>query len=303
MFWEMLPLILNPSLQQPLDEEIPMPFHPTCFEIFTRASRLRSHHINIHGLAGWRRLESSYHAEKDFPRYSAVKYCMDQWWIHEPGSEWLAANPVHVPLLPTLLNSATDRYRTYLEEARLSFNDPFKKLPLEITYAILDLLSPTDIASLRLAWCATHLPISHWRQLLLEEMPWLGEIWDDVPPSTWATFSVSALAAKQEEYEDMEALLKERHAIIKKEMPEILDLWSRDHVYTVERIYTRKFDWSEIGRPKTPFPRPTNWCRLYYLIRTRWDDLKGLQNRQRIWTDMQEILNRIARYREEGSIV
>jgi len=281
-----------------------MPFHPTCFEIFTRASRLLSHHIDIHGLAGWRRLESSYRAERDFPRHNAVKQCAYEWWYHEPGYEWLAANPVLVPLLPSLLCSAAHEEHTPLEEAYLSSNDPFKKLPLEMKDAILDLLPPTDIASLRLASCSTHLPISHWRELLWKEMPWLWEIWDDVAPSTWATISVPALAAKQEEYENMEALLKERHAIIKEEMPEILDLWSHRHGTTVDKSYASVAGWSEIGDPITPqLVWHTNWCLLYYLIRTRWADLKGLQNRQRIWEDIQEILSRIERYREEGSIV
>lgn len=32
---------------------VPIPFHPTCFEIFTRASRLRTSSIDLVGLTGW----------------------------------------------------------------------------------------------------------------------------------------------------------------------------------------------------------------------------------------------------------
>lgn len=107
-----------------------MPFHPTCFEIFTRVSRLRNNRIDIHGLTEWRRLESNYEVDRDFPRHEAVKWLdWDEWWCHKPGDEWLAANPVLVPWLPSLLRSAVHGDGKPLEEAHTSLNDPLKRLP------------------------------------------------------------------------------------------------------------------------------------------------------------------------------
>lgn len=47
-------------------------------------------------------------------------------------------------------------------------------------------------------------------------------------------------------------------------------------------------------------PEGTDWCRLYYVIKTQWQRFKGLRNRERIWTDIEEIFRRIAVYRNEG---
>ena len=289
----------------------PMPFHPTCFEIFTRASRLRNHGLaDINGLAGWRRLESDDHSDDEFPCHPAARRAMDQWWFHVPGDEWLAANPVLVPLLPSLLRGVvhTPNLRCPAD-VYSSSRDPFTKIPREISDAILDILHPTDRASLRLASCATHLPISYWRQALEEEMSWLWEIRDTAEPSSfWATTPVSTLVAQQVRKEAAETLINEQRVVIEEEMPEILEAWCSDQAdyYVKNAVMVEKprpiSSFSEPPPVVTLPPEKTNWCRLYYEIKKHWSDFPGLQNRQRIWTAVEEILTRIQKYRGEGRI-
>ena len=61
---------------------------------------------------------------------------------------------------------------------RSGSKDPYSALPHKITDAIIELLSPIEIAALRLAGCARFLAIEGWNQLLREEVPWLWEVWD-----------------------------------------------------------------------------------------------------------------------------
>ena len=45
-----------------------------------------------------------------------------------------------------------------------------------------------------------------------------------------------------------------------------------------------------------------NWYDCYCRLKFNGKDLKGLQNRRRIWRDVEEIVRRIENYRNEGKI-
>jgi predicted component of viral defense system (DUF524 family) len=47
----------------------------------------------------------------------------------------------------------------------------------------------------------------------------------------------------------------------------------------------------------------TDWYKLYTLMRSCWQNIKGLRNRKRIWKDVNEIVNRIERLRQDGQIL
>lgn len=148
----------------------------------------------------------------------------DQWWLQQRGNAWLAANPVHVPSLRSLL------FPVVQSQVHRSFNNPFSTLPRELIDAILALLSPLDMASLRRASCVECLPLSCWRLLLEEEMPWLWELWDDVEPSIGATTSVFELREEETRREkakrageETKRLFHEQRAIVKDDMLEILE--------------------------------------------------------------------------------
>ena len=47
----------------------------------------------------------------------------------------------------------------------------------------------------------------------------------------------------------------------------------------------------------------TDWFKLYTMLKGCWQDIKGLRNRKRIWKDVNEIMDRVERYRKGGQIV
>ena len=118
------------------------------------------------------------------------------YWRHEPGCEYLVANPIDIPGLQRLLEpagSSASRRVVFgsidgpddiqAEDLRTSSHTPdaaqdiFSELPPEITSIILDSLGPKDIANLRLATPVfRQLPTALFQRLFWEEMPWLFEV-------------------------------------------------------------------------------------------------------------------------------
>ena len=86
-----------------------MPFHPTCFDIFHRISRLHFGRVDVDGLMGWRDHSSSYKGYYGFPRDPAVTRGQQQCWRHNAGDEWLVANPLFIPGLDLLLEAAISK--------------------------------------------------------------------------------------------------------------------------------------------------------------------------------------------------
>lgn len=118
--------------------------------------------------------------------------------MHKPGDEYLVANPIEIPALPSWLRdvpkaSANDSFTLRfggvrdqpknsgeaLTAAFSSTKDSFLKCPSELKIMIAAYLPPSDIANLRLVSRAyRELPISLFRGLLFEGMPWLWEARD-----------------------------------------------------------------------------------------------------------------------------
>ena len=127
-----------------------------------------------------------------FPREPGVRDGSAQFWWHVPGFEYLAANPVEIPGLPSLLElpayisrvvfgakyadaeKPRDRHDAGLPTSTAT--DPFQKLSAELNTIIIAYLSSKDIANLRLAAPAfRQLPNILFKRLLLEDMPWFWE--------------------------------------------------------------------------------------------------------------------------------
>ena len=142
----------------------------------------------------------------ELTKYARQLRCDNEWWIHEPGREYLVANPMDVPGLSQILEPSVDSigkkftfgdvkgcddrqtqgHRTSLSTSK-SLQDPFSQLSAEITSMILDYLGSKDIAKLRLATPVfRQLPTILFRRLLLEDMPWLFEVKNlDVARINW----------------------------------------------------------------------------------------------------------------------
>lgn len=146
-----------------------------------------------------------------------------------------------------------------------------------------------------------HLPISLWHRLLLAEFPGIYEAWrKDVTPYTWAFQNVTMLQNLRRELEEWgyerrgkardpshDPKLKARFLATEPEVP----LW-----HTEPNIKKLKEKSLRIKKSLQPVALPhdkTNWCQLYSNIVRHWKDLKGLQNRERIWETIFDICGSI----------
>ncbi|TGO51559.1 hypothetical protein BOTNAR_0352g00070 [Botryotinia narcissicola] len=299
----------------PNTREVAMPFHPTCLEVYKHASRLSFNQTSIQDLMKWRDEESCYKYDTDFPRDQAVRRCSVQWWNHNIGTEWLAANPVFIPALRSVFQSAitTNSHFSLGSPAfpirpseprprrspRNDSHDPFLKLSQELRDEIISYLPSKDVASIRLVSRAfTQLSLGSFYKLVISEMPWLWEIYDSTPPSFWATVSGAVLESHEKRRKEHNEELVALRPLIWEELPKLYDEWK-----AAEPL----FDESIEGALKTGFEdgidtKKLEWYQLYLGITKGFKEgrLKGLQNRERIWKDVEEIIRRIKKYEETG---
>ncbi|KAJ5779354.1 hypothetical protein N7457_007074, partial [Penicillium paradoxum] len=287
--------------------DLAMPFHPWCFDIFCRQSKSRFKHVNVSGLMKWRNAEFDWDGFQEFPRTGDVFGGQEQFWRHEPKSEYLAANPLSIPNLPTLLLAAVkpedvnedvnedDGHASHRENSELfqfrknkcapstGGTDVLASLPLEIRLLILGFLDPVDIARSRTASRAfTQLPNSFWYRQVRKEMPWLWEACDETDPlhipSPWTKLSANEVAFLNESREHYSRVL-------------------RDEEMSSDNIVDHLLPLPSAVPDQVNLPREsTDWHQVYTQIKYNWDGLKGLRNRQRIWEDIEEVFRRIEKY-------
>jgi hypothetical protein len=302
-----------------------MPFHPTCLEVYKRASLFRFGKIDIKALVDWYRLEADLtHFSRDFPRHEAVKRGNEQWWRHIRGDEWLAANPCFVPALPPIFERVKDFHpveRGYHREVfdvnrvqsrpmrEYQPGDVFARLSFELRLEVLSYLGSRDIANLRLVTRVfRQLPQSLFHQLLLREAPWLWETWCPLPYSCWAANSRSKLERVDKMLHEQQSDLENWHMRVLSEgvstnenEAAILALRTKG----TPRIQAMEEEVKQLYQPHDVpmLPRPgTNWYQLFLEITRQWGSLKGLRNRERIWADCNYILDRIEAHRTAGRI-
>ncbi|KAJ6446439.1 E3 ubiquitin-protein ligase BRE1 [Purpureocillium lavendulum] len=290
-------------------------FHPACFEIFTVASNSVFGKVDVDGLVRLRNLccEGKVSTFCEWPE--EVTSCREQVWDHQPGSEYLAANPLFIPGFRAICERAMNQgeafdVRRSPFEARqrvsggaANSTDPFLKLPAELVQKIVRCLDSRDIAAMRASSRAfEHLPISLWHRLLVDEMPFLYEArHDDATPYDWACQDVQLLQKLRVEEEewDRERRVKARE----------LEDSDPDAHGTYLALTPEKPPWHEgpglkkmlheaLARKKAlgPIALPhdkTNWYQLYRDIVANWRHLLGLQNRERIWATVYDICERI----------
>ncbi|KAL4767160.1 hypothetical protein BDW60DRAFT_220752 [Aspergillus nidulans var. acristatus] len=106
--------------------EISMPFHPWCFDIFSRQFKALFYKVNVLGLMKWRNAECSYEVFHEFSRTADVLEAQEQFWhAAEDGTTDYETAPASTS--PTLTNRPAS-------------------LPLDIRLHIIDFLDPADIA-------------------------------------------------------------------------------------------------------------------------------------------------------------
>lgn len=112
-----------------------MLFHPWCFDIFCPKFT-------------WDDFYS-------FPRSGEVSSAQEQFWCHNPGSEYLAANPLYVPGLLSLLARVGEHNIDKVPEiirptALEDSHTGLASLPLDIRLLIVGFLESGDITNLRI---------------------------------------------------------------------------------------------------------------------------------------------------------
>ncbi|KAM6506229.1 hypothetical protein FSOLCH5_014417 [Fusarium solani] len=294
-----------------------MPFHPTCLEVFKRASLHRYGVVDIECLTQWWAHEANYEDFHAFPRHPDVENGQQQSWNHSPGDEYLAANPCFVPGLESLLSSAkrpkelgqadSEVTPTAVSMAK-NPTDLFSRLPGEIRMFILLQLGFRDIANLRLASRTfLQLPQSLFYHLTLSDSPWLYEAWSSLPISFWATTTRQEEEKKENSRQARLSELRNAIEVLEDEAHDSGDPDSNDAaIEAIDREIEKLEDISGGPRPTTAVTQldrtETDWYNLQTEVGRNWKKLQGLRNRRRIWDDCQEILNRVDAYRREGKI-
>jgi hypothetical protein len=291
-----------------------MPFHPTCFDIMQRVWRVQiGGPLDVYTLARWCSVEvrepNIWAIPPGMKYHPDVRKSYGDKWDHIRGLEYLAANPLFITRLRPILKAAiqddpsfstsSGAFSDFEGNAKHSSTqesqDIFASLPQELGLQILFHLEPKDVASLRLVSRAfRQIPIYFWRHLLLKEMPWLWEAWSDDEPYLWATVPFAMLEEEQDELEILKDQCEQYREAIRIEMPEVLSDWiAAEECMLAARPDVVAKCYAE-GKKKLMIHLPidkTNWFQLYANITKYWDDLKGLQNRKRIWAECEGIVD------------
>jgi hypothetical protein len=294
-------------------ENCAMPFHPTCLEVFKRASYLRYGIVDYQGLINWWILEAGDGFDK-FPRDPAVDN--SQWFHHIAGNEFVAANPCFIPnLAPIIASSAlpNDPVLSWstgvFKDTQQPSYDVFSQLPPELKGMLMNNLLSKDIANLRLASRSfRQLPQSLFRSLTLREMPWLWEAWSNMEYSIWAHSKSSELRRRANQSHDRMTNIRGALDVLETEAREAQDeAVNRAAISALQQIIAE--DEEEARQKQISSRAPlrvagkTDWYRLRCGLAKNSTNLLGLRNRCRIWKDCEEILDRIRRFRDEGRII
>lgn len=227
-------------------------------------------------------------------------------YYHEPGTEYLAANPVEIPGLSDIFDDGKGwRDELVFDESTASSpaDDPFAALSAELRLALLNLLDTRDVANLRLSSRPfRQLPQSYFRRLVLDEMPWVWEVSSLADPARdtdWHQLWLRLCGADGGVCKDEE------------ERSWLRDVRARALQRVQDELKAKGWDW---GNPefheKVQAEAPDYDDQAREEIREayasgRWPgkkatELKGLRNRRRVWRDVEEILRRIEIKNQRG---
>lgn len=272
--------------------------------------------MNLDALGDYLFAESDYDTVSGVSSDEKVHQSSEQMWLHLEGCEYLAANPLFVPRLTPILRDAIQQDPTFDPRGGVfdvpDFHgepDAFDVLPMELRLYTLSYLNSRDIANLRSASRTfRQLPNLLWRDLLLKEMPWLWEVWSDEKPYHWATIKYEDAEDQGKECSEFYAWHGSTRQILEEEMPEVLDAWEEE-VEEIKAQRDREIEAAQQAKTREQLvtglpPTQTNWYKLYTEITRNWKDLKGLQNRKRIWKDIERMMPELDKYMvdEECSI-
>ncbi|KAL2864794.1 uncharacterized protein BJX67DRAFT_199286 [Aspergillus lucknowensis] len=286
-----------------------LPFHPTCFEIFIQVSKRYLGHVDMDSLVKIRDKASLRYRRIPVKHHPHVLAGKEQYWVHNRGHEYLAANPIFIPALRPILKAAICNGPEFCVDggtlSRDAFpdsaaaTDPFLRFPAEILQIITDKLDARDIARLqRASYAFARLPVSLWHKLILKDMPWLYEAWSsDTTPYHWATVIAQDAMEEKNAFEKWHREWVRQCETVQQHMPDAYEAWLENRPGWQWPEHPERRELLKLSPVKLPYQK-TDWHRLYWDISTNWDQLKGLQNRARIWDAVLQIVDLIREERE-----
>jgi hypothetical protein len=181
--------------------------------------------------------------------------------------------------------------------------DLFGRVPNELISNILSHVNSKDIASLRLSSRRfRQLPQSLFHDLLVREMPWLWETWCTMDYARWVGTSATELKHDDDKWQAEKANIELSIRILRHEAEGTTD--NEDAVAALRGLIAQRERDTLVSHKPTPVSllpaAETNWHALYTAVTRNWPRLQGLQNRERIWTDCEAILDEMERFRVEG---
>ena len=196
----------------------------------------------------------------------------EQFWRHEPGTEYLAADPLDVPKLARLVDDCIESTPDAIDQDVFSNSiplddlvtqrDPFFLLQAELKVRVLDLLNFADVANLRLASRAwRQLPQSFFRDLISTRMPWIWEL-QSLPEGSLANWYTLY----------MKMFRSGARGIDKK-----------------RKNYQKYQDWNQIAERDGLY----DFRSMERSTHGEDNRINGLLNRRRIWNDARNVLNYI----------
>lgn len=224
---------------------------------------------------------------------------------HEPGAEYLAANPVEIPGLNDIFDDCKGRHKevVFNESKAGSSPDLFAALSAELRLALLGLLDIRDVANLRLSSRSfRQLPQSYFHRLVLDEMPWVWEVPSLAEPAgdfdwhkLWQRLCGADGGACKDEQE--RSWLRDVRGRAFRQLQYELQAqgWFWDEPEFHDKVQAEAPDYDDQARKEIreayasgrwPGKKPT--------------ELKGLRNRRRVWRDVEEILRRIEIKNQRG---
>ncbi|SMQ49914.1 unnamed protein product [Zymoseptoria tritici ST99CH_3D7] len=291
-------------------EDVPhigMVHHPWCMEVYQRATLKQKNKVDVDGLGEWWELHQVENVKRSNGKM--LRYCRQQWWEHERGSEFLITDPLEDAGLVKLLQEAVETSQHFnpadsafpprapnkstakSNQQQNTTLDPFSTLPAELLQQILAELPNTSIGAVReVSRAFTHIPISFFYPLVRRDYPWIWEADQETSAalpqySRWTKAVIDKAARKLNKSGDL--VSREEDKIVTGQHSTASDPDSLTNA-----AVGNGNDEDHI----TPISLPrfeTNWFKLYASLKKHSGSLPGLRNRERIWRDCQQIMTMI----------
>jgi len=289
-----------------------LPMHPRCFELFQRVSLRCFGRVDIDGLWRLREEKGSYvNRFEGMPRNPDVELVSEEWYSARPGTEYLAADPIDVPGLSTLIQSCLVKEGDLCESVfdacehikdSAEHSDPFSRLPPELQHILIKQISRQDVANLRLVSPAfEQLPQTYFCQLVETEMPWLWEV-SDLPKhridfySLWCRLHEADGGSQQDLHERqwLEQTPRKKLDALRDELESELDGKGMSAIPPLRTWFSAELD------KRAPKLRQEAEAEIQagyengMWQRKPANVLLGLRNRRRIWQDLEVIVRMIS---------